>query len=419
MASHAVTSGLSAISSASAGEKQSQYPALLHQILSQSNIETLTADLNAYAQALLEESLGLVVLRPLITNFIEQIKAIKGPEVKADVGMQVVDLLAGKGAQFEEQDSQIKGIIADAYEEQGEYIKSAQILQRIPLDSTQKQLSNDDKARVWIRIVRCYLEEDDTTNAFTQLNKIKNVIHSLTDMETKLLFQLSQARMYDSQRSFLDAAQAYYNVSLEAVIDEEERLRTLSAAFVCAILAPAGPQRAKMLSKLYKDERAHQVEHFAILEKIFFDRIMSPDEVKAFASKLQPHHLAKTADGSTVLEKAVLEHNVLGVSKIYKNIHIDRLAELLGTDADKAEEYAAKMLEQGRLAGSIDQIDRWIFFEGEGSGERKTGHVETGRKELRQWDANVQGMAEEVERVATMIQRQYPEFYASQMEGAA
>jgi COP9 signalosome complex subunit 4 len=409
MASPEVRSGLETIGNASAGEKSSQYPSLLQSILANSSPDTLESNLSAFARSLLGEPLGVVALRPLIANFVEQFRTVKDPEVKVDVGKLVIELLGPKGAQYEEQDTQIKEIVADAYEEQDEYIKSAQTLQSIPLDSTQKQLSPDDKAKVWIRIVRCYIEEDDTTNAFTQLNKIKNVIHSVKDKQTRLMFQLSQARIYDSQRAFLDAAQAYHTMSLESMVDEEERLQALAAAFVCAILAPAGPQRARMLSKLYKDDRANQVEDYPFLEKIFFDRLLTPAEVKAFADKLQPHHLAKTADGSTVLDKAILEHNLLGASKLYNNIGIDQLGELLGTDADKAEDYAAKMLEQGRIAGYIDQIDRLIFFEGEGSGERKTGHTERiVGKELRKWDANVQGLAEEVEKVTTMIQNEHP-----------
>ena len=149
---------------------------------------------------------------------------------------------------------------------------------------------------------------------------------------------------------------------------------------------------------------------------MFLDRLLSPAEIKAFAAKLEPHHLAKTADGSTVLDKAVLEHNLLGASKLYNNIGFDQLGELLGVDAERAEDYAAKMLEQGRLSGHIDQIDRLIFFEGEASGERKTGHAERQvGKELRKWDANVAGLAEEVEKVTTMIQLEYPEFYAAQV----
>ncbi|KAF2662878.1 hypothetical protein K491DRAFT_700041 [Lophiostoma macrostomum CBS 122681] len=416
MASSEVTSAIQSIESASAGEKPSRYTALLQSIVANSSADNLTANLSAYARSLLEESLGVVILRPLIANFVEQFGKVTDAEVKIEVGQLVIDLLAPKGAQYEEQDTRVKEILADAYEGEEDYIKSAQTLQSISLDSTQKQLSPDDKAKVWIRIVRCYLEEDDTTNAFTQLNKVKSVIHSVKDKGTQLHFRLSQARIYDSQRAFLDAAQAYHTMSLEMLIDEDERIQALSAAIVCAILAPAGPLRARMLSKLYKDERTTSTEHFTILEKIFFDRLLRPDEIKAFEGALQPHHLAKTADGSTVLDKAILEHNLLGASKLYNNIGIDQLGELLGIDADKAEDYAAKMLEQGRLAGYIDQIDRLIFFEGEGSGERKTGHAERiAGKELRKWDANVQGLAEEVEKVTTMIQNQHPEFYASQM----
>jgi len=276
-------------------------------------------------------------------------------------------------------------------------------------------VSADEKAKVWIRIVRCYLEEDDPTSAFTHLNKIKNILFNVQDEETKLMFQLSQARIYDSQRAFLDAAQSYYTTSTVPIVHEDERLQIFGKSIICTVLAPAGPQRGKMLNRLYKDDRASLADDFAILEKIFFDRLLSPAEIKAFASKLEPHHLAKTADGSTVLDKAVLEHNLLGASKLYSNIGFDQLGELLGIDAEKAEDYAAKMLEQGRLAGYIDQIDRLIFFEGEASGERKTGHAErVVGKELRKWDANVTGLAEEVEKVTSMIQNQYPEFYASQ-----
>ncbi|KAF2634678.1 COP9 signalosome-like protein complex subunit 4 [Massarina eburnea CBS 473.64] len=415
MASPQVTSALQAIEAAAVSEKPAQYSALLQQITASS--QNLTADLSTYARTLLDDLLGVVVLRPLLASFVEQFRQVESADVKIDVGVEVVELLQSKGVgQYEEQDTNIKEILADSYEAQEDYRKSAQVLGTINLETTQKTLTADDKASVWIRIVRCYLEEDDPTSAFFHLNKVKNIIYGVQDKQTRLQFQLSQARINDSQRNFLDAAQAYYTMSLETLVQEDERLQGLSAAIVCAVLAPAGPLRSRMLAKLYKDDRAITTEDFPILEKMFLDRLLSPAEVKAFAQKLQPHQLARTADGSTVLDQAVLQHNLVGVSKLYNNIGFDQLGELLGIDAEKAEDYAAKMLEQGRLGGYIDQIDRLIFFEGQASGERKKGHAErVVGKELRKWDANVQGLAEEVERVTTMIQNQYPDFYASQM----
>lgn len=414
MASPAVIAALQQVEAAPAVDKPGQYNALLQQITAGS--ANAAADLNAFAQTLLDDSLGVVVLRPLLAVFVDAFRAVPDPDAKIQVGEKVITLLQSKGAgQYEEQDTQIKHILADAFEQNEDYRRSAQTLATINLETTQKSVSADEKAKVWIRIVRCYLEEDDPTSAFTHLNKIKNILFSVHDDATKLMFQLSQARIYDSQRAFLDAAQSYYITSNVSIVDEDERLRIFGRAIICTVLAPAGPQRGKMLARLYKDDRASQAEDFAILEKIFFDRLLSPAEIKAFAAKLDPHHLAKTSDGATVLDKAILEHNLLGASKLYNNIGFDQLGELLGIDAEKAEEYAAKMLEQGRLAGYIDQIDRLIFFEGEASGERKTGHAErVVGKELRKWDSNVTSLAEEVEKVTSMIQNQYPDFYASQ-----
>lgn len=419
MPSSQVASALQAIEAAPAGDKPSRYSALLQEIVASSenaSAEDTTANLNAYAQTLLDDSLGIVVLRPLLAAFVDALKAIKQPDVQIDVGEKVTSLLQSKGAgQYEEQDTQIKLTVADAYEIIEDWRKCAQTLSTVNLESTQKSITPDEKASVWIRIVRCYLQEDDPTSAFTHLNKVKNIIFSVQNKETKLLFNSSQARIYDSQRSFLDAAQAYYILSNESMVDTEDREASLADALKCAVLAPAGPMRGRMLAKLYKDDRASSLDDYSILEKMFLDRLLSPAEIKAFAAKLKPHHLAKTADGSTVLDKAVLEHNLLGASKLYNNIGFDQLGELLGVDAERAEDYAAKMLEQGRLSGHIDQIDRLIFFEGEASGERKTGHAERQvGKELRKWDANVAGLAEEVEKVTTMIQLEYPEFYAAQ-----
>jgi COP9 signalosome complex subunit 4 len=412
-----VASALQAIGTASVADKPSGYSELLQNILASST--DLAADLNEYAQTLLDDSLGIVVLRPLLAAFVNAFREVKDPDTKIDVGEKVITLLQSKGAgQYEEQDTQIKLALADAFESDAvqDFRKSAQTLATINVDSTQKSVTADEKAAIWIRIVRCYLEEDDPTSAFTHLNKVKNIIFNVQDKQTRLFFNLSQARIYDSQRAFLDAAQAYLVLSTEPMVTDDEKEKALAASLVCAVLAPAGPLRGRMLAKLYKDDRASSLAYYSILEKMFLDRLLSPREIKAFAATLSPHHLAKTGDGSTVLDKAVLEHNLLGASKLYNNIGFDQLGELLGADAERAEDYAAKMLEQGRLSGYIDQIDRLIFFEGEASGERKTGHAERQvGKELRKWDANVAGLAEEVEKVTTMIQLEYPEFYAAQV----
>jgi len=69
-----------------------------------------------------------------------------------------------------------------------------------------------------------------------------------------------------------------------------------------------------------------------------------------------PHHSSLRYLGSTILERAVVQHNLLSASKVYNNITFDELGKLLHIDADKAEMVAAQMITEGRMSGSVDQV---------------------------------------------------------------
>jgi COP9 signalosome complex subunit 4 len=375
------------------------------------HVKDSTDDLSAIIDSIFASSLGVVATRSVVIGFVSTLNSSTSNDTKVAVGNHTLELLEHQATSFEEQNAQIRELMASAYEEDEDFLGAASVLAGIPLDSSQRKVTPEEKARFWIRIVRNYLEVDDTTSAETYLNKFKNVIHQVNDQELLVHFQLSQARIQDARRDFLAAAKGYQDISLASgAVAEEERLHTLSMAIKCAVLAPAGPARSRALKKLYKDERASTLGEYGILEKMFFDRLIAPEEVAKFAEGLAPHQLARTADGSTVLVKAMGEHNLLGASRLYGNIGFEQLGLLLGVDGEKAEEMTARMIEQGRLVGRIDQIDRVIFFEGgEATGEKGSARQEgmVGAA-LRRWDANVQGVAEEVERIASALQAQHP-----------
>ena len=419
LASAEVASAIEQLEASSISNKASSYSQLLRKIHKTSTPDTVAPNLIAYVTSVLGDTLGIVASRPVLSEFVEEFKQIKDLEIKVEVGERALELLRPKAGSFEEQDTVIKEAVAEAFQLEEDYRSAARTLQSITLDSPNRRVSSDYKAELWIRIVRCYLEEEDPTSANSFLNRVKSILPEVQNHETRVHFNLCRARILDAQRQFLDASSAYLAISLEPMVEEDERLTTLSEAIKCAVLAPAGPQRSRTLARLYKDDRAPSTEEHAILEKMFLDRLLEPAEVRAFADKLKPHQLALTADGSTVLDKAILDHNLLAASKLYANIHIDALAGLLGVDKERAERDAAKMIEQGRLAGHIDQIEELVFFEGVGTGEK----LQTGQGQgdaafgtfLKKWDANVQGLAEEVERVTTMLQNEHPEFYEAHM----
>lgn len=395
---------------ASSEEKQQGYITLLSNAQFTSTPAELPDDLIAIFDAVFADVLGIVATRSVIVSFVDALKTINNNEAKIQVGQHALSTLSEQASSFEEQNAQIRELMATAYEDDEDNLAAAKILAGIVLESSQRKVTNEEKVRCWIRITRNYLEVDDTTLAEQFLNKAKNVIYTVEDRDLNLHFQLSQARIHDARRNFLAAAQGYQDISFLPVIAEEERLHTLSMAIKCAVLAPAGPLRSRALGRLYKDERAASLDEFSILEKMFLDRLLSPEEVSKFAEGLALHQLAKTSDGTTVLQRAVVEHNLRAASRLYNNIRFEALGEILDLDGDKAEETTASMIEQGRLVGRIDQVERVIWFEGgEATGEKGSGRSEgiVGR-ELRRWDANVQNLAEEVEKVTSELQLVYP-----------
>ncbi|KAI1347392.1 hypothetical protein F5Y01DRAFT_295357 [Xylaria sp. FL0043] len=394
------------------------YEALLENLKSYSSPTRVEADMKAIASSIFSNDLRVVALRSVLERFIEVLAGFNNADLTVAVGQHTLDTIAAQpSATLLDQVVSLRNLMADAHESNEDFLEAAKVLSEMPLDATQRKVTDAERAAVWVRIVRNYLEVDDTTSAETYLNKLKIVIHDVADPALNLHFRLSQARIQDAKREFLSASSAYHDISLSPAVSEEERLHTLAMAARCAILAPAGPLRSRALARLYKDERAVNLDEFSMLEKMFLDRLLAPEEVEKFAQGLAPHQLATTSDGSTVLAKAVVEHNLLAASRLYLNISFQALGELLGLDASRAEDTTAKMIEQGRLVGRIDQVEQWIYFErGEASGEKGSGRAEvTVGKEMRHWDANVQGLAEEVENVTNALQREFPDFVAANL----
>merc|ERR1712096_491915 len=111
-----------------------------------------------------------------------------------------------------------------------------------------------------------------------------------------------------------------------------------------------------------------------------------------FENLLQAHQKAVTADGSTILEHAVIEHNLLAASKLYNNITFEGLGALLEIAPNKAE----------RMHGHIDQIDSVVHFET--------------RQMLDTWDKQIQSLCFQVNSVIDKITTKEPEWLNKTME---
>lgn len=227
-----------------------------------------------------------------------------------------------------------------------------------------RQYSVDYKLETYLKIARLYLEDEDAAMAESFINRA-SMLQADTKNETlQILYKGCYARVLDYRRKFIEAAQRYNELSYRSEVDEEERLVALKKALICTVLASAGQQRSRMLATLFKDERCQHLPAYNILEKMYLDRIIKRTELQEFEALLMDHQKAKTPDGSSILDRAIFEHNLLSASKLYNNITFEELGALLEIPPKKAERIASQMITEGRMNGYIDQIDGIVHFEG-------------------------------------------------------
>ncbi|KAL8290573.1 hypothetical protein RQP46_002831 [Phenoliferia psychrophenolica] len=368
---------LQAIQALPQKDKTQAYLSLLSATLADSSPARLS-NLSLFLDAILSDSLAQIVARPCLTEYVARLKPIER-EARMEIMAMSIAKMQPRVTSFEEQVSTMRESYADLLEEDNDNSGAAKVLIGIPLDASGRSV--ESKLSIYIRIVRNFLEDEDSTSADTYFSRASLLYHHTSDLETQLRYKVCQARMFDYSRRFAEAASKYHELSYVSDIPEDERLACLSSAITCAVLAPAGPTRSRILSSLFRDERAASTEHYTILSKMFLDQIIRPSEVEEFSKTLKEHQLARlpasttifTADDApaeegkkgpeTVLDRAVMEHNVLSASRVYNNITFVGLGLLLSLRPSAAEAMARTMIQQGRLKGSLDQVQGLIVFD--------------------------------------------------------
>nr|XP_037845455.1 COP9 signalosome complex subunit 4 isoform X3 [Chlorocebus sabaeus] len=301
----------------------------------------ISSDLENYSKFRLEfymvnENVSLVISRQLLTDFCTHLPNLPDSTAK-EIYHFTLEKIQPRVISFEEQVASIRQHLASIYEKEEDWRNAAQVLVGIPLETGQKQYNVDYKLETYLKIARLYLEDDDPVQAEAYINRASLLQNESTNEQLQIHYKVCYARVLDYRRKFIEAAQRYNELSYKTIVHESERLEALKHALHCTILASAGQQRSRMLATLFKDERCQQLAAYGILEKMYLDRIIRGNQLQEFAAMLMPHQKATTADGSSILDRAVIEHNLLSASKLYNNITFEELGALLEIPAAKHE----------------------------------------------------------------------------------
>ncbi|RXH73184.1 hypothetical protein DVH24_012868 [Malus domestica] len=347
-------------------QKIEQYKHILSTVISSSDV----VQAKKFIDHLLSDDVPLVVSRQLLQTFAQELGRWE-PETQKEIAHYALSQI--RVVSFDEQVMIIREKVAELYESEQQWSKAAQMLSGINLDSGTRAVDDTFKLSKCVQIARLYLEDDDAVNAEAFIHKASFLITTIQHEVLTLEYKICYARILDLKRRFSEAALRYYDFSQiekrqigDQEIDEEALEQALSAAVTCTILAAAGPQRSRVLATLYK---------------VYLERILRKPEIEAFAEELKPHQKALLPDNFTVLDRAMIEHNLLSASKLYTNISFEELGTLLGIEPHKAEKIASKMIYEDRMRGSIDQVEAVIHFQDDS-------------EELQQWDQQIVGLCQ-------------------------
>eukprot|EP00049_Salpingoeca_infusionum_P002789 m.59890 g.59890 ORF g.59890 m.59890 type:complete len:394 (-) comp11788_c0_seq3:2726-3907(-) len=357
-----------------------------------SNITKLQQFATIVASDTVNPSMTRDVINQLASDISQAIKTAATAEPAFMLGESLLPVLPSRN--FEEALCSIRLALADRLQELEQWANAAKMLSQIDLNSSQRVVDPKFKAQIYIRIAGLYIENDEAHKAETYTNRAALSYDVDMDSALKAEYQVQMARIDDSKRKFVEAGRRYLTVSF-LVPDESLQETALTQALTCAILAPAGPQRSRLLATLYQDERCSQLANFSILEAMHLGRIVTQGQLKPFSDMLLPHQRATTAKGKTILEEAMLQHNLLSATKVYTNISLEQLGGLLQVSAEEAEDAAAEMIAEGRMQGSINQQDGFVDFVAQGD-------------IIRAWDKNIGAICQEVASAVEAIRAKHP-----------
>lgn len=384
-----VAAKLSSIASSGSDQKAKteEYKALLAQTFSAKDVDGLAA----FVEHIASENTPLVISRVVLQEYALGLPQLD-PEQHVKVAQIAIEKIQPRVVAFEDQISVIRENLSKVFEENEQWVEAAKILIGIPLESGQRVLAPDYKVGIYVHIAQLFLEDLDYYESEKYLMKAGALLSDVKDKMLVIKHKASMARIYEYKRRFFDAGSRYYDLSF--LLQDEEASRTaLESAIICALLAPAGPQRSRQLAMLCKDERSPSMPLYPMLQKMFTDRIIRQEEVKTFAESLVGR---PGANDSTTLEQAIREHNLLAASKVYLNISFDELGVLLGVRPSDAEKLASTMISENRLRGHIDQLARLIHF----------NEADT----LQQWDLRIEATCQAVNNIVDRIAFNHPAF---------
>ncbi|TMS34125.1 hypothetical protein L596_001771 [Steinernema carpocapsae] len=367
----------------------------------------LVDDLVCFTEMIINyDDASMMVLKVVLKALLEEMTPhppVMDNAVICRLGHRLLKVFQSRMYSFEAYATNIWLRLAEIYEVEEKFVEAAQMLGSIPIETGTRPYSAEMKFRTYLRIAENYLQAGEIGQASHNLKRASFLQTAAGCEELNTRYKFISVEILDRSGKFIDAAQRYYQFSMLPTLTRTEKEDYLTKAINCTVLATPSQKKTNLLTALCKDDRCASLPTFAVINKMFKKMIIHPCELEFFEANLKDHQ-KKSVGGSSMLQKAIVEQNMLAASQLYKNVSFDVLGKMLGINADRAQILAAEMIVDGKFQATIDQVDGYIYFN-----DHASGYV----------DQRVQQTFDQVNKITEMIFAAHPEWVAQQMANNA
>ena len=175
------------------------------------------------------------------------------------------------------------------------------------------------------------------------------------------LFQRAEAA--DSSEKYSISANYYFLIlsrHLSTISKNKQKYNQVLYKFIFdTIMSNNVTQQERLMNFLFQNDKLGVAEFKPIFEKFFNYQIIYLDDLKTLLTNLPSTHK------NINITKALFEHNIYSLSRVFTNISFSSLEKFLKMKMDDIMRLTISMINEGIIKAKIDDNSKFLLFEQE------------------------------------------------------
>ena len=175
------------------------------------------------------------------------------------------------------------------------------------------------------------------------------------------LFQRAEAA--DSSEKYSISANYYFLIlsrHLSTISKNKQKYHEVLYKFIFdTIMSNNVTQQERLMNFLFQNDKLGVADFKPIFEKFFNYQIIYLEDLKALLTNLPPTHK------NINITKALFEHNIYSLSRVFTNISFSSLEKFLKMKMDDIMRLTISMINEGSIKAKIDDNSKFLLFEQE------------------------------------------------------